>query len=262
MKFIPLVLSLLAVSAANATAMTQQGCGGDCAGCHSLTVKEANILLKGMGEVKQVKTPAVRGLWELEFEKDGKKAIAYVDYGKKHLIPGPVYSIATRTPIAEAAATKPAKPAAKPAKVKVSSIPLVNSVILGDPAAKKKLFVFTDPDCPFCSKLHAELKKLVETEKNLAVYVKLFPLKMHPNAYDKSRAIMSGDANKLLDDAFSGAVLPIPAPDAGKGVDETIKLAQTLGITATPTLVLPDGTVMPGYRDAAEIRKLLAGKKK
>ena len=257
MKYFLSALSLLVPLAGNAYAMSQQGCGGDCSGCHSLTVKEANTLLKGMGEVKKVNAAAVRGLWELDFVKDGKRAVAYMDYSKKHIMPGPVFSLATRAPIAKAAETKPAPPA----KVKVSSIPLTNSVIMGNPAAKKKLFVFTDPDCPFCSKLHTELKKLVESDKKLAVYVKLFPLKMHPNAYDKSRAIMSGDANKLLDDAFSGAKLPAPAADAGKGVDETVRLAQSLGIKATPTLVLPDGRVMPGYREAAEIRKLLAGKK-
>ncbi|SNB46400.1 DsbC family protein [Geobacter sp. DSM 9736] len=251
-------LLFFASTATSAFAMLQQGCGGDCAGCHTLTVKEANALLTGMGEVKQVKTPPVRGLWELHFEKEGKKAVAYIDYGKKYVIPGPVYSIATRSPITGEA---PPKPAAK--KVNVSAIPLADSITMGNPKGKKRLFVFTDPDCPFCSKLHTELKKLVKLEPDVAVYIKLFPLKMHPKAYDKSRAIMQGsDPGKLLDEAFRGGSLPAPAPQGAKGVDETIRIAGTLGINATPTLVLPDGSVLPGYRKAEEIKRLMAKKKK
>lgn len=232
--------------------MSPQGCGGDCKGCHSLTLKEANSLLKGIGEVKRVRNSQVRGLWELDFEKEGKKTVAYLDYGKKHVIPGPIFSIATRAPIGGSAVPQP-----PPATTNVASIPLSDSVVMGNAKASRKLFVFTDPDCPFCAKLHGELKKLAKLEPNLGIYVKLFPLKMHPKAYDRSRAILAGNSSKLLDAAFAGAALPAPAAGAGKGVDATIKLGQSLGISGTPTLILPDGRIMPGFRKAEEIRKLL-----
>lgn len=250
-------LLLVILGASGALAMPQDGCGGECSRCHTLTVKEANSLLKGIGAtVKAVRTPPVRGLWEVVFEQGGKQAVAYVDYGKKHIIPGAIYSIATGKPVSAAASPPP-----KAERVNVSSIPLDNSVVLGNPKGRQRLFVFTDPECPFCAKLHGELKKLTAMKPDLAVYVKLFPLKMHPQAYDKSRVILQGPGPKLLDDAFSGAKLPAPGlKTPGSGVDETIKLAKSLGITATPTLVLPDGRVMPGFRDAAAIRQLLAGK--
>lgn len=246
------ILAALPFLPASLHAMSPKGCGGDCKECHSLTLKEANSLLKGVGVVKRVKNSEVRGLWELDFEKEGKKTVAYLDFSKKHIIPGPIFSIATRAPISGNSV-----PQAPPAKVKASSIPVADSIVLGNRNASRKLFVFTDPDCPFCAKLHVELKKLVEKDRNLGVYVKLFPLKMHPKAYDKSRAILSGNGNRLLDAAFAGGTLPTPAAGAGKGVDSTIKLAQTLGISGTPTLVLPDGRVMPGFRKAEEIRQLL-----
>ncbi len=250
------ILAALPVIPAVALAMSPQGCGGDCKGCHTLTVKEANSLLKGIGEVKRIRNSPVRGLWELDFEKGGKKTVAYLDFSKKHVIPGPVFSIATKAPIAGSAVPQP-----PPAKVNVATIPVKDSIVMGNPRASRKLFVFTDPDCPFCSKMHAELKKLAKMDGNLGIYVKLFPLKMHPKAYDKSRAIMAGNSNKLLDAAFAGGTLPTPAAGAGKkGVDSTIKLAQSLGIGGTPTLVLPDGRIMPGFRKAEEIRQLIGGK--
>ena len=108
MKYLVMVLSLLSLSPVNALAMPKDGCGGDCSSCHTLTSKEANILLKGMGgDVKQVKPAQVRGLWEVTFVQAGKQAVAYVDYGKKFIIPGPVYSIATRKPVGGGTAVPP-----------------------------------------------------------------------------------------------------------------------------------------------------------
>ena len=251
---LPLLIALIAAI----PAWGMDGCGaGSCASCHTMTVDEANRILKSLGGgVKGVKPSQVKGLWELSIEKDGQKGVAHMDFGKKHILSGQIFDIATRKPIAEAAQQPP-----KIEKIKAESVPSKNSIVMGNPKAKKKLFVFTDPDCPYCSKLHAELKKLVKEDKELAVYVKLFPLKnIHPKAYDKSRAILSGKASELLDRAFAGGELPMPAAGAGvKAVDETISFAQANGITATPTLVLPDGRIMPGFRDAAAIRKLLAG---
>ncbi len=41
-----------------------------------------------------------------------------------------------------------------------------------------------------------------------------------------------------------------------------MNFAQSIGINATPTLVLPDGRIMPGYQDAAALEKLLTEEKK
>jgi thiol:disulfide interchange protein DsbC len=239
--------------------MAKEGCGGDCASCHSLSIKEANALVKGLGgRVTQVKFPAMRGVWELDMESNGKKGVAYVDYGKKHIIPGPIFSLATKKPIGDGA-----QQAAAVTKVNPALLTPANSIVLGNPQGKKRLYVFTDPDCPFCAKLHGELKKLIAMDPSVAIYIKLFPLKMHPTAYDKSRVILQGSSAKLLDDAFAKVALPAPGPSTpSKGIDDNIKLAGKLGINSTPTLIFSDGRVMAGAKTAAEIQALLDVKKK
>jgi thiol:disulfide interchange protein DsbC len=245
---------LLASLAAPAVAMIQQGCGGDCASCHSLSEKEAGDLLKSLGTVKVVGMAPVRGLFELTLEKDGRHATAYMDYGKKHLITGPIFDIASGRVISPL----PVNVDKKPANIDITKIPLDNSLIMGNPKGTRKLFVFTDPECPFCVKLHAELKKLVAMEPGLTVYIKLFPLKMHPKAYDKARVILGANSLELLERAFVGVPLPPPgAMDTAKSVDDSIRFAEAVGINSTPTLILPDGRVMPGFQDAEAMRKLL-----
>ena len=103
-----------------------------------------------------------------------------------------------------------------------------------------------------------ELKKLVALEPDLVVYIKLFPLKMHPHAYDKARVILGEKSLMLLEKSFAGEALPAPkARDAKKAVDDTMRFAESVGINATPTLVLPDGRILPGLQDAEAMRKLL-----
>ena len=257
MKRLVLILSLLTVPAGSALAMPKEGCGGDCSSCHSLSAKEANTLLKGMGgEVKQVKPAPVRGLWEVTFSQGDKKAVAYVDYSKKFIIPGTIFNIATRKPVASAAQPP------KVERVKPSAIPLTNSLVMGNPQAAKRLILFTDPDCPFCAKEHAELKKLLAKRRDIVVYVKMHPLKMHPNAYDHARVILQGQSEKLMDDNFNHRPIPAATPQTpSAGVDETVKLAESLGLNSTPTLVLPDGRVLTGFQEMAAIERALAGKK-
>jgi thiol:disulfide interchange protein DsbC len=215
---------------------------------------EADRLLEGVGKVVSVKHSPVRGLFEISLENQGKQGVAYVDFAKKHLIPGPVFSLETKKPVNDGQQSQQQKPT----KVDINSLPVKNSIVLGNPDGKKKLFVFTDPDCPFCSKLHMELVKLVYMEPDLGIFIKMFPLKMHPGAYDKARVILGGDSPYLLNKAFAGEQLPSPTEkDRKEPVDETIKLGESLGITGTPTLVFPDGSIMPGFKEAAEIKRLV-----
>lgn len=247
---------LLIFMASFAHAMSE-GCGGDCSKCHTLTLNEAKKLIKPSGgTVKIVRPSKVRGLYEVTFERNGQQVIGYLDYGKRHIISGPVIDLKTMQPISEAAA----KPKLKAvSKVDPRKIPLANSIVMGNPMGRRRLIVFTDPDCPYCSKLHQELKKLVAKDNSVAVYIKMFPLvKLHPQAYDKSRAVMAANSVQMLDQTFAGRLFPNPRGKDGKAaVDETLKLAESLGINSTPTMVLPDGSVVTGYWDLQNLRKLL-----
>ena len=238
--------------APHAFAMSGNGCGGDCASCHSITLQEANGLLKEIGVVKAVKPAPVRGLYEVTIEREGRSGLAYMDYGKKHIIAGQVFDIASRQAIG---APEPAKRAER---LDPTTLKTEHSLVMGNPKGKKKLFVFTDPECPFCAKAHAELKKLAALEPDLAIYIKLYPLKMHPKAYDKARVILGAGSLELLEKSFAGQALPAPREkDSKKPVDDTIRFAEAAGINSTPTLVLQDGRVLPGYKDAKAMQELL-----
>lgn len=248
------------ILASSSFAMAKDGCSGDCVSCHTLTPQEATGLLKKIGgTVTSVRQSPARGLFELLVEREGQKGIIYLDYGKKHLVQGVVVDLEK---LEQVIAHKNELPQPKQiTSVDVKTIPLANAVVMGNPKGSKKLYVFTDPDCPYCRKGHPELKKLAKIAPDVAIYVMLFPLPMHPGAYDKSRTIIESKGHDVLDKAFDGKDIPKPAKESSKKViDEIIKFANDNGITGTPTMVMPDGTIQVGMRDAETMKKMLEGK--
>ncbi len=212
------------------------GCGGDCKECHKLERKDAEKILRKIlpkGNLLDVKLSPVGGLWQLDVEMEGKRGSLYLDFTRKHLINGQIIPLEAQ-------------------KVNFSKVPLREAIVMGPKAAKKKVVVFTDPDCPFCKKLHEELRQVLVKRNDVAFYIMPFPLPMHKDAYKKVQVILCEKSLALLDDAFAGKTLPEPGCSNEK-VEKNIALAKEFGFNGTPTLVREDGTVLSGYRPAEQL---------
>jgi thiol:disulfide interchange protein DsbC len=100
------------------------------------------------------------------------------------------------------------------------------------------------------------MEKIIEKRKDISFYIILFPLTIHPAAYDKSKSIVCEKSLALLHDAYEKK--PLPKPNCETHViDDNIKLGQALGITGVPALILPNGTVLMGYKDAETLLGLI-----
>lgn len=242
----------------------ENGCGPghECSKCHSLSVKEAGELLSFAGsgvKVTSVKPAPSHGLYEVLVDQSGKNGVVYIDFGKKHLLQGQIVNLQTKQLVV--AHDKELSRPQEPQKLDPAAIPVQHSFVMGNPRGSKKLFVFDDPDCPYCRKLHLELKKLEKIAPDIAIHVMLMPLPMHPEAFDKSRAILETKKRDVFDRAFEGKSVPKPTKESSKAaVDAVIRFAGQNGINGTPTLVLPDGRVVVGARDAEELKRLVEGK--
>ena len=100
------------------------------------------------------------------------------------------------------------------------------------------------------------MKKVVEKRKDIAFFIKMYPLPIHKGSYEEAKAIVCNKSLALLDDAFARKPLPAPKCDT-KAVDENIKLAEKLGIRGTPAIILPSGIIVPGYKDADSLISLI-----
>jgi thiol:disulfide interchange protein DsbC len=233
--------------------------GGDCTKCHSLKKEEAEALLKDIIpklKVFDIKLFPVKSMWEVEIEAGGKRGIVYIDFSKKYAFSGSVIDIKAKSDLTRNRMTEINRAITEKIRVDVSKIPLEDALLMGNRDAKHKIIVFTDPDCPFCAQLHQEMKKVVIDRRDISFYIKMFPLPMHKEAYDKAKTIVCEKSLELLDDAF--AKKPLPKPKCKTSVvDNNIKLANKYSITGTPAMVLPDGRVISGFKDARAIKELV-----
>lgn len=254
-------LCLSGYSSASAMGPGIEGCSSNCAACHTITRKEAQDLLKPFApdtELTEVKPAPVRGLFQALVKKGKDEGIIYIDYGKKYLINGRILDTGRKTDVTQ-------EELVNSKRINPSSIKLDNALIMGNLSGSKELYVFTDPECPYCAQLHKELLQLVRDEPDLRINIILFPLDIHPAAAGKIDSIVClskssmVDALAMLDRSFEKQdIKPI---DCGSsfGVSGT-RQADELGISVTPTIVLPDGRIVMGMKKSAEIRKLLGEK--
>ncbi len=251
---LPFALAVLLL-AGGASAFEKGGCGsGSCTDCHSLTKEEAGKVLSGMvDKVLSVEQSPVGGLWVVGIEKDGNKWPVYIDFSKKFHINGQVIRLATKENVTETEASAMTR-------VDVSAIPLERAIVIGNPKAASRVIVFSDPDCHFCAMLHKEITKVAAEHPDIAFYVKLYSRVNSATVTRKALSVVCAGSPKLLEDAYAGKELPAPECKTTV-VEDTFRLAEKLGIRGTPTMVLPDGRVARGYRDANAIVTLLrAGK--
>jgi len=110
-----------------------------------------------------------------------------------------------------------------------------------NPSGKKTVYVFFDPDCPYCKKAK---EKLLNYSGEYRVVVKYFPLEqIHPGATQKA---IREQAELLKKNNTHIAGDSVILEEAKRMVEEDIMEARKAEISGVPTYVLEDGTLKEG----------------
>jgi thiol:disulfide interchange protein DsbC len=218
----------------------------------ALSKDEAAVLLKDLApdlKIIEVRSSPVKELWEIAVQSGERKGLLYLDSSKKYFIQGAILDVKTKANLTQ-------ERMGELTKVDTAMIPLDDALVMGDKEAKYKAIVFTDPDCPYCAKLHQEIQKVIAKRQDIAFFIKMYPLPMHKDAYAKAKAIVCEKSMALLDDAFAKKTLPEAKCDS-TAVDDNLKLAEKLGIRGTPAIIMPNGIIIPGFKEADPLIELI-----
>jgi thiol:disulfide interchange protein DsbC len=180
------------------------------------------------------------GLYEAQFED----RIVYTDAKVTYVLVGAIYDAESKQNLTEARLRQLNR-------VAWDSLPLDLAFKRVKGKGTRKLVIFADADCPFCKRLETELKSV----DDVTIYTFLFPIdQLHPDASRKSALIWCApDRAKAWDEFFDSGKLPDNKADCPTPIKDTALLGNRLRVSATPTLVFADGTVIPGAIPLAQI---------
>ncbi|OHC67485.1 MAG: disulfide isomerase [Rhodocyclales bacterium GWA2_65_20] len=139
------------------------------------------------------------------------------------------------------------------APIHFEQLPLSDAVKTVRGSGQRRVAIFSDPNCPYCKQLEAELASL----DNITIYTFLLPFLGETKpiavwcAADRAaawrRLMLDGDDSLVA----TGAACDHP-------IGRNLALTRQLGVQGTPTLIWADGTRSEGYVGRAVIESRLA----
>ena len=214
-------------------------------------------------EIKVVKVePApIKGLCQAIVNFNGQKLIFYTDESGKYLLFGirglvNIIDLKTRENLTQ----KTLEELNRLSNKQIHELDKYVAFTYGKKG--KVVYLFTDPECPFCQRLEPTLKKLAD-EGLIQVKVILFPLPFHPHAKEKAVAIVCHNIGwkGLQRGYWNGEKMnQLGKWQCEKGeklIKESIEIGRKYGVSGTPTMITEEGKKVVGALPEPILKKEL-----
>ena len=194
--------------------------------------------------IKSVTSTHLPGIYEVVMGKN----VAYVEESGRYFIFGHLFDMQTQTDMTEGKIM-----ADQVAKIDPKALPIKDAVTIVRGDGSRKIAIFSDPDCPYCKQLENNIASVT----NVTIYLFMFPIdQLHPGAKAKSVGVWcSADRAKAWEGLMRRS--EVPTGDCDNPIDRNVALAESLSINGTPTVILPDGSVIPGAPSASKLEQMM-----
>jgi len=125
---------------------------------------------------------------------------------------------------------------------------------------KSVVHIFTDVDCYYCQKLHNEAVPALNKNGVEVRYLAYPRAGLDSESYRKIASAWCAEDKQKAMTALKQLKPILENVCETNPVASHFSLGQEVGVTGTPALVMEDGTLMPGYRPAPELLKMLGVK--
>jgi thiol:disulfide interchange protein DsbC len=199
-----------------------------------------------LGKIDEITKTPMPGLYEVRVGMD----IFYSDAQGNFLIQGYLMDTRQQRNLTE---ERQDKLLALP----LDSLPLKDAFTIVRGNGKRKLAIFEDPNCPYCKQFERDLQKV----NDVTIYLFLYPI-LGPDSTDKAHNLWCAkDRAGAWQDWMMRAKAPPAAECDTAAVARNVEFGRKNKISGTPTMILPDGSRVPGAVPAPEIEKMLAENK-
>ena len=170
--------------------------------------------------------------------------VVYVSTDGKYLIQGSLMELATRENLTDASE-------AVLRRGVLDAVPRERRIVFSPANPKYRVTVFTDIDCGYCRKMHAQIADYMKA--GISVEYLFFPRAgLSSESYTKAQNVWCAkDRRKALTDAKADR--PVTKATCPNPIAMDYALGRKVGVDGTPAIYGPDGTQLGGYLPPAEM---------
>lgn len=202
--------------------------------------------VRGAAQVEAVRKAPWGGLYEVVVRGPDGPQIYYVDGSASVIIAGQAIDAKSGRNLTE-------ERLQKLSAIKWGSLPLDWAISTTRGSGRRKIAVFSDPNCPYCKRFEKDLAKL----DDITVHIFLYPVISAASVTQTKSVWCSKDRAKAWNDLMLRDIEPAAKPDCDTPVEKLVALGRKLGATSTPTWFLENGQRHSGAAPLDEVRRFL-----
>jgi thiol:disulfide interchange protein DsbC len=175
--------------------------------------------------------------------------VAYISRDARYLMQGDLIDLEQNANLSELSRNE--------ARVTMmSAVPHEQLIVFSPEHVEHSIAVFTDIDCTFCRRLHAQIDQYMA--EGIEVRYFLYPRNgPRSESWVKAENVWcADDRNEALTLAKLDKEFPTRSCDASM-VSTHYSIGQDVGLTGTPAIVLDNGTLFSGYMPASRLKEAI-----
>jgi thiol:disulfide interchange protein DsbC len=176
--------------------------------------------------------------------------VAYISSDGRYLLQGDLIDLETQVNLSEADRNE--------ARVEMmAALPAEQMIVFSPEEVKHSVSIFTDIDCTYCRRLHAQIDAYLE--RGIEVRYLLYPRSGPSTAsWTKAEQVWCSDnRNEALTLAKLDQKFQTESCDPSI-ISTHYAMGQDVGLRGTPAIVLQDGTLVSGYLPPQQLSEALA----
>ena len=132
-----------------------------------------------------------------------------------------------------------------------NKLPLKDAIKSVKGNGKRQLAVFSDPNCPYCKQLEAELNKL----NDVTIYTFIYAIKAQSIAPSK-QVFCEADPALAWKNLIAKGTQPTSKKPCANPIERNIELGRSLGLQGTPVVIFSNGFKVNGALPSTTIENM------
>ncbi|MFC6167476.1 DsbC family protein [Acinetobacter terrestris] len=190
--------------------------------------------------IENIQSTDMKGIYSGSM--DGQ--VVYLGEDAQHILVGSMYRLSDQKNLTQDLVLKQNS-------IDWKKLPLQDAVKSVRGNGKRQIAIFSDPNCPYCKQLEAELSKL----NDVTIYTFIYPIKTQSIAVSK-QVFCEKDPALAWSNLISKGLQPTSNKTCANPVERNLSLGKSLGLTGTPAIIFSNGFKVMGSHPAQDIEKM------